>query len=225
MLPVNLQFRFQFQQIFAPKNMPAGIYQLHWYPTGSGGLGYELDLVGFGLGGLNRKQSTCLVSIAHSNVCICMWLPVCCCCCSALLTSLCKPFICPIIQPEAILFDTHIPQAPALLGHCALCVFSLCPVGCHTNSNTFMTHANFQLLPIPTGSYTPHPPLHTTHKRHTSPCSYCPHTIWKKWYPHPHCVCVLCETHCRHAPLNSFDAVIWQFLADFSLTFGFDQLI
>lgn len=69
--------------------------------------------VGFGwvwvLGGLNRKQSTCLVSIAHSNVCICMWLPV---CCSALLTSLCKPFICPIIQPEAILFDTHIPQAP-----------------------------------------------------------------------------------------------------------------
>lgn len=93
MLPVNLQFRFQFQQIFAPKNMPAAIYQLHWYPTGSRGFGYELDLVGFGLGGLNRKQSTCLVSIAHSNVCICMWLPVCCCCCSALLCS--RPFVSP----------------------------------------------------------------------------------------------------------------------------------
>lgn len=80
--------------------------------------------IGFGLGGLNRKQSTCLVSIAHSNVCICMWLPVCC-CCSALLTSLCKPFICPIIQPEAILFDTHIPQAPRTFRPlCTVCALS-----------------------------------------------------------------------------------------------------
>lgn len=60
--------------------MPAGIYQLHWYPQLVQG-----GWFGFGVRGsawvwdwgLNRKQSTCLVSIAHSNVCICMWLPVC----------------------------------------------------------------------------------------------------------------------------------------------------
>lgn len=82
---------------------------------------------GFGLGGLNRKQSTCLVSIAHSNVCICMWLPVCCSCCSALLCS--RPFVSPsFVQSfnRKLYCLTHIYlRPPALLGHCVLCVLSL----------------------------------------------------------------------------------------------------
>lgn len=89
-----------------------------------------------------------------------------------------------------------------------------------------MTHENFQLLRIPTGSNTP-PPTRDTHTlAHVTPhhARIAPIPIGKSGIP-IRIVCVLCETHCRHAPLNSFDAVIWQFLADFSLTFGFDQLI
>lgn len=174
--------------------MPTGIYQLHWYPTGSRARVWVR--VGFGwvwvLGGLNRKQSTCLVSIAHSNVCICMWLPVCC-CCSALLTSLCKPFICPIIQPEAILFDTHIPQAPRTFRP----LYTVCALSLPSRVSHKLEHFH-DTCKFP-AAWHPHRLEHSsshqghthTRTRHTSPCSYWTHTIWKKWYPHPHCVCVM----------------------------------
>lgn len=192
------------------------------------GLGTSWIWFGVGFGG-SKPQTVdvfgqyCPQQCVHMHVASCLLLLL----CAALLTSLCKPFICPIIQPEAILFDTHIPQAPRTFRPlCTVCVLSLCPVGCHTNSNTFMTHANFQLLRIPTGSNTP-PPTRDTHTlAHVTPhhARIAPIPFGKSGIP-IRIVCVLCETHCRHAPLNSFDAVIWQFLADFSLTFGFDQLI
>lgn len=172
--------------------MPTGIYQLHWYPTGSrDGFGYELDLVWFGFWGVKTANSRRVWSVLPTAMCAyaCGFLSAAVAQrCSALLTSLCKPFICPIIQPEAILFDTHIPQAPALLGHCVLCALSLCPVGCHTNSNTFMTHANFQLLRIPTGSNTP-PPTTPTHTSHLTMLVLPPCHLEKVVSPSALCVC------------------------------------
>lgn len=210
--------------------MPTGIYQLHWYPTGSReGLGTSWIWLGLGFGG-SKPQTVdvfgqyCPQQCVHMHVASCLLLLL----CSALLCS--RPFVSPsFVQSfnRKLYCLTHIYlRPPALLGHCVLCVLSLCPVGCHTNSNTFMTHANFQLLRIPTGSNTP-PPTRDTHTlAHVTPhhARIAPIPFGKSGIP-IRIVCVLCETHCRHAPLNSFDAVIWQFLADFSLTFGFDQLI
>lgn len=69
--------------------------------------------------------------------------------------SVCKPFICPIIQPEAIPFDTHIPVESPNPKFAA---------GAGTrwvsHSYTRMTHANFPLAsPTPEQPH-PHPHPH-----------------------------------------------------------------
>lgn len=194
-------------------------------------MGLGTNWIWFGLGFGGSKPQTvdvfgqyCPQQCVHMHVASCLLLLL----CSALLCS--RPFVSPsFVQSfnRKLYCLTHIYlRPPALLGHCVLCVLSLCPVGCHTNSNTFMTHANFQLLRIPTGSNTPPPTTHTQAHTHVTPhhARIAPVPFGKSGIP-IRIVCVLFETHCRHAPLNSFDAVIWQFLADFSLTFGFDQLI
>lgn len=147
--------------------------------------------------GCNRKQSTCLVSKA-------LWLCVCVCmhvasCPLSQRPAGCKPFICSIIQPEAIPFDTHIPHGTP-----------------HPDST--LQHSG------PTGGcHLKHPHFYTFHDTCKFPAGTHPPAIYTQTHIHPHPV--LCETRSRRAPLKSFDAVIWQFLADFSLTFGFDQLI
>lgn len=150
--------------------------------------------------GSNRKQSTCLASKA-------LWLWVCMCmhvasCPLAQRPAGCKPFICSIIQPEAIPFDTHIPHGTPILSwqHSALW-----PDG----------RVSFKTPAL----------LHVSWHMQISSWYASPSLFHQQWYTHIHPHPVLCETRSRRAPLKSFDAVIWQFLADFSLTFGFDQLI
>lgn len=91
------------------------------------GLGTSWIWLGLGFGG-SKPQTVdvfgqyCPQQCVHMHVASCLLLLL----CAALLTSLCKPFICPIIQPEAILFDTHIPQAPRTFRPlCTVCALSL----------------------------------------------------------------------------------------------------
>lgn len=190
MLPVNLQFRFQFQQIFAPKNMPTGIYQLHWYPTGSREFGYELNWDWVWVRG-SKPQTVdvfgqyCPQQCVHMHVASCLLL------CSALLTSLCKPFICPIIQPEAILFDTHIPQAPRTFRPlCTVCALSA--QSGVTQTRTLSWHMQISSCFASPQARTLLLPSHT-HTRHTSHLTMLvlpPHQLEKVVSPSALCVCV-----------------------------------
>lgn len=144
--------------------------------------------------GLNRKQSTCLVSIAPSHECVCMWLPV------------RFPRVRPVVSHS---FVQSLNRKLYRLTHIYLMVLSSCQPCTLARRVSLETPALLHFhdtCKFPAGT---HPQL--TPRFH------------EQWYIHPHPV--LCETRSRRAPLKSFDAVIWQFLADFSLTFGFDQLI
>lgn len=158
------------------------------------GLGTSWIWFGLGFGG-SKPQTVdvfgqyCPQQCVHMHVDSCLLLLL----CAALLTSLCKPFICPIIQPEAILFDTHIPQAPRTFRP----LYTVCTLSLPSRVSHKLEHFH-DTCKFPAASH-PHRLEHSsshqghthTRTRHTSPCSYWAHTIWKKWYPHPHCVCVM----------------------------------
>lgn len=99
--------------------MPTGIYQLHWYPTGSREFGYELDWDWVWVRG-SKPQTVdvfgqyCPQQCVHMHVASCL-----------LLLLLCsRPFVSPsFVQSfnRKLYCLTHIYlMPPALLGHCVL---------------------------------------------------------------------------------------------------------
>lgn len=84
--------------------MLAGICGSVWYPTGDG--------VWVPTANSRRGQQSPLAMCVCVNVCMYMHVAS---CPLSQRPAGCKPFICSIIQPEAIPFDTHIPHGTLIL--------------------------------------------------------------------------------------------------------------